>query len=257
MNAFGTLHSPLLSPTYQLSRANNEHEVELAQVLRYEVFNRELQEGLPSSDILQRDVDAFDLVCDHLIVKDISNNQVVGTYRMQTGSVALENLGYYCAQEFDLSVFDGLESETIELGRACIAKEHRNFQVLSLLWRGIAEYAQNHGARYLLGCSSLTSQIPDEGLAAYRAMQRHLAPIEFRTYPHLSHLCSSRENTLPEIRLPKLLSAYLSLGAWICGPPALDREFRTIDFLTLMDLKSEDMTLRRQRFGITNGTGPR
>ncbi len=38
--------------------------------------------------------------------------------------------------------------------------------------------------------------------------------------------------------MPKLLRAYLSLGAKICGPPALDREFKTIDFLTLLDLRT-------------------
>jgi putative hemolysin len=34
-----------------------------------------------------------------------------------------------------------------------------------------------------------------------------------------------------------LLRAYLTIGAKICGPPALDREFQTIDFLTLVDLE--------------------
>jgi len=38
--------------------------------------------------------------------------------------------------------------------------------------------------------------------------------------------------------VPKLLMAYLSIGAKICGPPAIDREFKTIDFLTLLDLDS-------------------
>jgi len=38
--------------------------------------------------------------------------------------------------------------------------------------------------------------------------------------------------------LPKLLEAYLALGARVCGPPALDREFKMIDFLTLLDLKT-------------------
>ena len=37
-------------------------------------------------------------------------------------------------------------------------------------------------------------------------------------------------------KIPKLLRAYLSIGDQICGPPALDREFGTIDFLTLLDL---------------------
>jgi putative hemolysin len=30
----------------------------------------------------------------------------------------------------------------------------------------------------------------------------------------------------------------LAVGAKICGPPAIDREFRTIDFLTLLDLEA-------------------
>jgi putative hemolysin len=48
-----------------------------------------------------------------------------------------------------------------------------------------------------------------------------------------------------------LLAAYLALGAGICGPPAIDREFKTIDFLTLVDLHSPTMQAlqRRGRFG--------
>jgi putative hemolysin len=37
--------------------------------------------------------------------------------------------------------------------------------------------------------------------------------------------------------IPRLLSAYLALGARICGSPAIDREFGTLDFLTLLDLE--------------------
>ena len=39
-------------------------------------------------------------------------------------------------------------------------------------------------------------------------------------------------------KVPKLLRTYLAVGAKICGPPAIDREFKTIDFLTLMDLET-------------------
>ena len=39
-------------------------------------------------------------------------------------------------------------------------------------------------------------------------------------------------------KIPKLLGAYLSLGAKICGPPALDPVFKTIDFLTMLDLEA-------------------
>jgi putative hemolysin len=48
----------------------------------------------------------------------------------------------------------------------------------------------------------------------------------------------SQLNTPPlQVRVPKLLKTYLAIGARICGPPAWDREFGTIDFLTLLDLK--------------------
>jgi len=46
----------------------------------------------------------------------------------------------------------------------------------------------------------------------------------------LAHLATE------EVQIPKLLRAYLTLGAKICGPPALDPHFKTIDFLTWLDL---------------------
>ncbi|MFM8360740.1 MAG: hemolysin, partial [Verrucomicrobiota bacterium] len=53
--------------------------------------------------------------------------------------------------------------------------------------------------------------------------------------------------------LPRLLQAYVSLGARICGPPAIDREFKTIDFLTLLDLDSLRESAVRRWLG---GEGP-
>jgi putative hemolysin len=45
------------------------------------------------------------------------------------------------------------------------------------------------------------------------------------------------------------LRAYLAIGAKICGPPALDRELKSIIFLTLLDLQTlPDETKRR--FGV-------
>jgi putative hemolysin len=48
-------------------------------------------------------------------------------------------------------------------------------------------------------------------------------------------------------RIPRLLSAYLALGARVCGPPAIDREFRTIDFLTWLDIQSPALRAMRAR----------
>ena len=50
-------------------------------------------------------------------------------------------------------------------------------------------------------------------------------------------------------KIPKLLRAYLSIGAKICGPPALDRQFKTIDFLTLLDLHAMPALVRARFLG--------
>jgi putative hemolysin len=225
---------------YGLRSAESVQDLEAAYRLRFLVFNLELGEGLEAAYERGYDTDEFDAVCDHLIVEHRPTHQVVGTYRLQTGTSAASNLGYYSAREFDFTPYESLRNSIVELGRASIHREHRSFQVLSLLWRGIAAYAQRRQARYLIGCSSLTSQDPQIGSAMYHSLQRHLADPEFRTTPLPDYDMSLlvADTTVASVQPPRLLRAYLSIGANICGRPALDREFKTIDFLTLLDLES-------------------
>lgn len=225
------------APAYRARLATTESELDAAQRLRFEVFNLELNEGLAASWQTHRDADQFDEVCDHLIVEYTETAEIVGTYRLQTGSMAVLHHGYYSAQEFDFTAFEPYCTEIVELGRACVRQDHRKMNVLNLLWRGIAEYARARKARYLVGCSSLTSQDPAEAWAMYRNLgEKFLAPEPFRVSPLPQY-------ALPEVapaekcsEPPRLLRAYLAVGAKICGAPAIDREFGTIDFLTLLDL---------------------
>lgn len=228
---------------YRARLAETEDDLRAAQALRFQVFNLELDEGLAQSWDTGLDADPHDAVCDHLLVTD-AEGTVVGTYRMQTGTRARSGgLGYYSEREFDLAPFEAARGRILELGRACIHRRHRNFAVLNLLWKGIAAYAQARGARYLLGCSSLTSQDEASGLAAFMQLQPQLAPPGWRTQPHTPFVC--RGEAAPQApAIPRLLTAYLALGARICGAPAIDREFRTIDFLTWLDIESEGLVGR-------------
>jgi putative hemolysin len=228
--------------------------VRRAQRLRFEVFNLELGEGLTESYATGLDVDPFDEFCDHLIVEEVATGELVGTYRLQTGQLAAANLGYYSEREFDFAPYEPFRCEMIELGRACVHAQHRNLNVLHLLWRGIAIYAVERKARFLVGCSSLTSQDSIEGAVTYRKLQRYLVSPELRTQARSGFRllpCADDPNWFdaaqpqapPGAPPPatggtssKLLCAYLAIGAKICGPPAIDREFGTIDFLTLLDL---------------------
>jgi putative hemolysin len=225
---------------YAVRLAHGLEEKAQAYRLRFLVFNVELNEGLESAFATGHDTDEFDDVCDHLIVEHKPTGTVIATYRMQTGATAARNIGYYGEREFDFSPFEPLRNSLVEVGRAAILKEHRTFEVLNLLWKGLAAYAVEHSGRYLVGCSSLTSQDPAEGVELYRQLEPFLAPLNLRTRPQdgFGLAASSSQANVVGVTAPRLLRAYLNLGARICGEPALDRDFKTIDFLTLLDLEA-------------------
>lgn len=238
--------TPSLKPRlYTIRLARDAADIQAAQRLRFEVFNLELNEGLDAAYLSGLDADRFDECCDHLLVEETRSGAVVGTYRLQTGQLAAANHGYYSAQEFDFSPFEPIRCETVELGRACVHRDHRKLSVLNMLWRGIANYATERRARYLIGCSSLTSQDASAGASMYQALAvEHLVEERFRTEPIGDYRVDIEAIEPADLQVPKLLRAYLSLGAKICGPPALDREFKTIDFLTLLDLRALPETVR-------------
>ncbi len=206
-------YTSLIRETYRLRFAESKEDMEAAFRLRFLVFNLELGEGLESAYLDGHDSDQFDGVCDHLLVEHRSSGQIVGTYRLQTGQVATRNFGYYSAREFDFSPFEPIRDSLIELGRACVHKSHRSLEVLTLLWRGIAGYALARNARYLIGCSSLTSQCQQEGSDMYWRLQEFLVPPALRTNPR-SEFCIPITMPTPgmlRINPPRLLRAYLLL----------------------------------------------
>lgn len=225
---------------YSVRFAATQEEVREALRLRYEVFNLELQEGLQSSHSSGFDEDEFDGVCDHLIVTDEGTGEVVGTYRMQSGDMAAHNIGYYSAREFDFTPFEPLRGSLVELGRACVHRDHRSIIVVSMLWKEIVRYVLRNNARYMIGCSSLTSQDPTLGHAMYRkfAQDGSLDEGSFFTKPWPRFELPAAEPMDPCPPPPRLLRAYLGVGAKICSEPAIDREFGTIDFLTILDCRN-------------------
>src|SRR5260221_4046551 len=72
---------------FEVRLAGSLAEIEAAQALRYRVFYEEMQ-AKPSPEVaaIKRDFDAFDEVCDHLLVLDrprcAGADSIVGTYRL-------------------------------------------------------------------------------------------------------------------------------------------------------------------------------
>ncbi len=243
---------------YVVRFARDERDVEDVQRLRFRIFNVELGEGFAASYTTGRDEDRYDKSCDHMMLIDTRTDSLVGTYRMQTAEMARAAHGFYCDEEFDLSGLpDELVERSIELGRACIEKDHRNGMALFALWRGLAAYLVARGKSNLFGCCSLTTQDPRAGEAMLRRLEK-LGQIstEVHVEPRPAFACRSRAKRLPRAKVPRLFQTYLRYGALACGPPAIDREFQTIDFLIVLDADRLAPKMREMFFsGLPSAPG--
>ncbi|MEM7480956.1 MAG: GNAT family N-acyltransferase [Acidobacteriota bacterium] len=234
--------------SYRVRFATTQDELDTILRLRYRVFNLELGEGLEESDATGRDEDPFDRQCHHLLVEHEPTHTIIGTYRIQTAAMAESGDGFYSHGEFDLTALPpAVMDRAIEIGRACISREHRNRQVLFLLWKGLARYLLTNDKRFLFGCCSLNSQDGAEGLRVLRYLERegHMHP-EIEIPPQAGLECdegvvapSAMEEAGP-VDLPALFKTYLRYGSKVCGAPAIDRAFRTIDFFVLFDVQGMD-----------------
>ena len=167
----------------ELRLASSRSERIEAQRLRFEVFNLELQLGLTSSLASGLDQDAHDGHCDHLLVVDTDRDCLVGTYRLLSFD-RVPSFGFYSESEFDLTNVKRSGLRLLELGRSCVALEYRDGRVISLLFRGIAEYLRRTDADALMGCASIHgTDLPE--LAAIQAMlsQRFLSGPEPAGHP--------------------------------------------------------------------------
>lgn len=235
----------------ELRLASSRYERIEAQKLRYEVFNLELRLGLTSSLASGLDQDAHDGHCDHLLLVDTDRDCLVGTYRLLSFD-RVPSFGFYSESEFDLTNVKRSGLRPLELGRSCVALEYRDGRVISLLFRGIAEYLRRCGADALMGCASIHgTDLPV--LASIREMlsQRFLSDTSLRVSPRRGFdippfpRTGQVDETSAFRSLPPLFKGYLRMGAKVCGPPAYDRQFGTTDYFVLA--KTRDIVGRYSR----------
>lgn len=218
------------------SLARQESEMLEAQRLRFKVFGEEMGAHLPSAhEGIDRDI--FDPYCEHLLVRETTENKIVGTYRILSPDQARKIGGYYAQTEFDLTRLLHLSDRMVEVGRSCVHWDYRDGATITQLWSGLAHYMQQHRHEYLIGCASIS--MADGGHVAasvYRKLHRlYSAPAEYRVFPRCP-LPLQALNQYLDAPVPSLLKGYLRLGAYICGEPAWDPEFNTADLLILLPI---------------------
>jgi putative hemolysin len=231
----------LRSGRYAVRFARSLADLRAVQRLRFDVFNLELHEGLSRSYSTGLDQDPFDARCHHLMVCDAESGDVVGTYRLMTSELATRS-ELYTETEFDLAGFpEQVLNRGAEVGRACVAREHRNGRVLQLLWRGIARYLDWNDKRYVFGCCSIPTLDAAEVAAVSLSLlrdERFHSRVHAPVRPALRGADTGDKLVAhAQAELPPLFASYLRLGARVCGGPAFDREFGVTDYLVLLDLR--------------------
>lgn len=237
--------------------ARSADEVRAAQRLRWHVFAEELGAqlkpvpGTPDG----HDADAFDDVCEHLLVRTVATedapSKVVGTYRVLTPDAARRVGGLYTDTEFDLQRLDALRPTMAELGRSCTDPAFRSGGVILMLWSSLAQFMQRYGLSVMVGCASVPMTDGGHTAAALwrRLRDAHLSPDELRVTPRLplpvDNLGSTLETTL-ELPTPPLIKGYLACGAQVLGAPAWDPDFGCADLPMMLRLDDIPAAYRRR-----------
>ena len=232
---------------FEVRLANTRPEIEAAQALRYRIFYEEMQaQPTPEMAAIKRDFDAFDEVCDHLLVLDRRRGDgpesIVGTYRLIRRSAARQMGRFYSSAEYDIQKMIDYPAEVLELGRSCIAKDARNTATMQMLWRGIALYAYHYDIQVMFGCASFPGTDPTQHAQAMSYLyHHHLAPPEVRVralasrYVKMDMLERDAYDARKALaRVPPLIKGYLRLGGFVGDGAVIDRQFNTTDVFIIV-----------------------
>lgn len=235
---------------YRVKLAETDIERKGAQRLRYRVFVQEMGARVGELDRAAGfERDSFDERADHLILLHDGPSEVdpldavVGTYRLTRGDPAGTAADFYGASEFDLAPILASGRPCAELGRSCVAREHRGGAAMHLLWNGLAEYVLTRRIEIVFGVASFPGADPvpfAEALAFLH--QRHLAPpdLRARAWPDrfiaMDRMSPEAVDPARALRsVPSLIRAYLRMGGGVGDGACVDRTFNTTDVFVAMD----------------------
>ena len=245
---------------YEVRLAESADDVAAAQRLRYKVFVEEMGAEVTESEHASRlETDNFDPYFEHLLLIDTFAtgdplDKVCGVYRLMRGSAARAGIGFYGASEYDLSKLANMDRETLELGRSCIAKEHRGGFGMHMLWNALGDYVTKHNIGVLFGVASFHSADPAPIAEALSYLHHnHLAPPELRVKAKPEHYVDMNQIPVDQVDkrralqlTPSLIRAYLRLGGFVGEGAYIDHDFNTVDVCLIMD--TQKMTDKYRAF---------
>ena len=189
------------------------------------------------------DLDRFDPLCLHLLIRRAEAQQALATARLRVlqGSEGLS--GSYSAQFYDLAHLAATGLRCMEIGRICIDAAHvHDPDLLRALLAGLTRLAQEARAEMLIGCASFRKAEPERHasalayLAAHHTGPEHLRPGRGSGQVMALPAPVSGTSTTGLRQVPALLRLYLGLGGWVSDHAVIDSELDTLHVFTAVDV---------------------
>ncbi|MGP6086092.1 GNAT family N-acetyltransferase [Antarctobacter jejuensis] len=190
------------------------------------------------------DADAYDAVCDHVLVEEARTGALVCCFRFLPLSSGGEISRSYSAQYYELSALESFDGRMVELGRFCIDPDHSDPDILRVAWGAMTSYVDAQGVELLFGCASFAgtdarayydafAMLKARHLAPRRWLPRAKAPDVFRFAQRLRRQPDARKAML---RMPPLLRTYLMMGGWVSDHAVVDAQMNTLHVFTGVEI---------------------
>ncbi len=192
---------------------------------------------------LDRDVDTFDPLCTHILIRRLSDDALVCCFRMMPLSGA-EISRSYSAQYYALDALAAYDGKMVEMGRFCVDPEVRDPDILRVAWGAMTAYVDGNGVELLFGCSSFSGTETADYLDAFAMLKaRHLAPKRWlprvkapKVFKFAARLRRKPDAKKAMLRMPPLLRTYLLMGGWVSDHAVVDDRMNTLHVFTGVEI---------------------
>jgi len=187
------------------------------------------------------DHDAYDDLCQHLLIEEASTGQLMACARVLHLNAACDLHLSYAAQTYDLSGLSAMTTPMLELGRFCVHPHPKSTEILRAAWGQLTVFVDQNDIGLLFGCSSFQGVDPvcHAPSMAYLA-ENHAAPPNVQVSAQ-----ASAQFSLPQIAydrktalhaMPPLLRSYLSMGGWVSNTGVIDHDLGTCHVFTGLEI---------------------
>lgn len=196
-------------------------------------------------NIAASDLDRFDPLCTHLLIRSGADQRPVGAARFRLLIGTQDVSSSYCAQIYDLSRLGEAGLRLLEIGRICITADQINqADVARALLAGLTRAALIHSVDMLVGCASFPGARPEDHGNALRYLQaHHIGPEALRPDRGQGIAYDLRQaagGPEPEDlrHVPELLRMYLAMGGWVTDHAVCDNDLDTLHVFAAVDVRA-------------------